>query len=120
MISTFDGFSKVKHDNIIVLYFTRRDSGFKMIYALPGRTEQFSLYFERTDPYDSLSYKQQSGEGQGKRMERDNSRDGDNRKKRIKRPRHPKHAPRPHPKTISINRINQQHNTLFRRCGDRP
>ena len=56
MISTFDGFSKVKHDNIIVLYFTRRDSGFKMIYALPGRTEQFSLYFERTDPYDSLSY----------------------------------------------------------------
>ena len=56
MISVFDGFSKVKHDNIIVLYFTRRDSGFKMIYALPGRTEQFSMYFERTDPYDSLSY----------------------------------------------------------------
>ena len=56
MISVFDGFSKVKHDNIIVLYFTRRDSGFKMIYALPGRTERFSLYFECTDPYDSLSY----------------------------------------------------------------
>lgn len=56
MISAFDGFSKVKHDNIIVLYFTRRDSGFKMIYALPGRTERFSMYFEHTDPYDSLSY----------------------------------------------------------------
>lgn len=56
MISTFDGFSKVKHDNITILYFTRRDYGFKMIYALPGRSEQFSLYFDSKDPYDSLSY----------------------------------------------------------------
>lgn len=57
MISTFDGFSKVKHDNIIVLYFTRHNSGFKMIYTLPGRAlEHFSLYFECADPYDSLSY----------------------------------------------------------------
>ena len=56
MISAFNGFSKVGHDNIIVLYFTRHGSGFKMIYTLPGRTEQFSLYFDYRDAYDSLSY----------------------------------------------------------------
>lgn len=57
MISAFDGFSKVIHDNIIVLYFAKHKSGYRMTYILPGRVlEHFSLYFEHTDPYDSLSY----------------------------------------------------------------
>lgn len=56
MISTFNGFSRIIHENITVLYFTRRDYGFKIIYTLPGRTEQFSQYFDSKDPYDSLSY----------------------------------------------------------------
>ena len=47
-------------------------------------------------------------------MERDNGRDGDNRKKRIERPGHPKQTPRPYSKTIAVNWINQQHNTLSR------
>lgn len=56
MISTFNGFSRIIHSNITVLYFTRQDYGFKMIYTLPERSEQFSQYFDSTDPYDSLSY----------------------------------------------------------------
>lgn len=56
MISTFNGFSGIIHNNIIVSYFIRRDYGFKLKYTIPGRSVQFSQYFDSTDPYDSLSY----------------------------------------------------------------
>ena len=61
MISAFDGFLKIKHDNIIVLYFAKHKSGYRITYTLPGRVEHFSLYLERTDPYDNLSYIQING-----------------------------------------------------------
>lgn len=57
MISTFNGFSRIIHNNITVLYFTRHDYGFKIIYTIPGHAlELFSQYFDSKDPYDSLSY----------------------------------------------------------------
>lgn len=57
MISAFNGFSRVIHDNIIVSYFTRQADGYILNYTLPGHThEHFFLYFESTDLYDSLSY----------------------------------------------------------------
>lgn len=56
MISVFNGFSYIKHSNIIVSYFIRYRDGFKLIYTIPGRSEQFSQYFESSDPYDNVSY----------------------------------------------------------------
>lgn len=56
MISVFNGFSYIKHANIIVSYFIRYRDGFKLTYTIPGRSEHFARYFESSDTYDSLSY----------------------------------------------------------------
>ena len=57
MISAFNGFSRVIHDNIIVSYFTRLANGYILKYTLPGHAhEHIFLHFESTDFYDSLSY----------------------------------------------------------------
>ena len=56
MISVFNGFSYIKHANIIVSYFIRYRDGFKLTYTIPGRSEHFAQYFESSDPYDCVSY----------------------------------------------------------------